>query len=163
MLQSRLLSRLFIFQLAAIALSTTLFGQNSNKDIKCNVVSEFLDSLDNTSNFHYLPKDTTLIFLDPNDLIKESLPDRWHTYRISIVKQGSIIDSLRRFDPHFVLKGRCQYFILALNHNHLLSQKHDKRGFNLNLYQPCSNEFSEAEIKSQKGKYYIATIRFGVY
>lgn len=155
MLTVNYLFRHFLLLLVTIIFSTDSFSQNSKKDISCSLVKVFLDSLDNTPHFHQLPDDSSLIFLDPDNLIKKCIPERWHGYNITILKTGSIIDSMKHFEPYFVLKGRCQYI--------LLSETHDKKDYYLHLHQPCSNEFSAAKIRRRKGHYYIASIEHGVY
>lgn len=146
---------LFMLLLATMMLPTQLYCQSSKKDINCNLVKAFLDSMDNDNRFHALPKDTALIFLDPNDLMKDCISHDWNGYHITIVKQGPIIDSVRYCNPHFVSNGRCQYL--------LLFPSLDGKDLLLFLHHLCSNEVSSAKIKRRKGQYYIAAINYGVF
>ena len=163
MFSLKYLSRYILFIVTAILLTIEIYSQSSKEDISCSLINPFLDSININLDFHQLPKSTSLIFLDPCDLIKKCIPDHWHGYYIVVVKKGSIIDSLRHFEPYFVLNGRCQYLIISKNHGYALGEKHYKKDFNLNLHQPCSNEFSEAKVRRRKGNYYITSIEGGVY
>jgi hypothetical protein len=148
------LLRLLIVPFAAMLLSTHVYCQSSKNEIDCGLVNAFLDSLEHDRWFHKLPTDSSLIFLDPDDLIKDCALKNWRGSRITVVKVGPIIDSIRHRNPHYVLNGQCEYFVFA--------QSHDKKEFYISLLQPCSNEDSAAEIKRRKGHYYIARIRDGV-
>ena len=101
------LFRQSIFLMATITLSTSLHSQNSKSDIGCSLINAFLDSLEYSQPFHHLPKDSAVVFLDPGDLIKGCVLERWNRYSVAVIKEGPIIDSLRHFEPYFVLKGRC--------------------------------------------------------
>jgi len=146
----------FLLLLSLTFFATCLQAQNSGKDKYCGLATSFLDSLEKNThiNFRGLSISSPLIFLDPDNLFKNCQPQRWRGYDVAIVNNGTLIDSVKSKDPYFVLKGRCQYF--------LISKYHVKKEHNLYFHQPCSNEISTAKIRKKRGKLYISKIEDGV-
>ena len=146
----------FFFLLSLIFITTKLQAQNSRKDKYCGLVLSFLDSLEKKSHFEFerLSGASALILLDPDNLLNNCQPKRWHGFDVTIVNKGTLIDSVKTKDPHFVLRGRCQYF--------LISKYHVKKEHNLYVHLPCTNEISTAKIGKKSRKLYISKIEHGV-
>ena len=136
-------------------ITSSLYCQSSKNDISCTLIRNFLDTIKPSHFSRYLPKDTSLILLDPDNLMKKCSLQHWYGYRLSIVYKGALIDSIKIYNRHYVLKGRCQYLVL--------SKGLEEDSYYLNLHQPCSNVFSVATIKRRNYKCYIAKIEYGVF
>jgi hypothetical protein len=145
-----------VFLIAIVVCSSNLFGQNSSQKDKCRLIESFFDSLSKRSDFVLkdFHSDSLLIILDPYNLLEGCPTRQWLGHPLSIANKGPLVDSVQVQDPHFVIKRRCNYFILSKNKSKSLHT--------LYMLQPCSNEIGTAEVRKRKGHLYILKIQYGV-
>jgi hypothetical protein len=99
--------------------------------------------------------DSTLFFVDLNNIIKQPFINTWMGCKISFVNDRLLIDSLKNYQPHYVLKGRPKNFVL-------IARKKSQETTVIMLLHPFNNMSGEATI-IRKGKFYIISkISMGV-
>ena len=95
-----------------------------------------------------------LLILDPNRLLDNENIKAWLGRDLRIVNSGSIIDSIKMYDAHFLFKNQNNIFILR------------ERTFNketiLSIHFPYSNIIMTARLRKDKGIFYLDKFESGV-
>jgi hypothetical protein len=74
----------------------------------------------------------------------------WRGFRVSVVNNGRLRDSLAKFDSYYVLKGRPQFYVL------LSSEKDGIVTFFIR--QGASSHASEVKVFKRKNKFLLGKI-----
>lgn len=95
-----------------------------------------------------------LLILDPNQLLEKENIKTWLGRDLRIVNTGSIIDSIKMYDAHFLFKSQNNIFILR------------ERTFNkettLSIHFPYNNIIVTARLRKGKGIFYLDKFESGV-
>ena len=102
-----------------------------------------------------IKSDSIVFFVDLGNIIKQPFMNTWIGCKINFVNDKLLIDSLKHFQPHFVLKNRPNYFVL-------ISWNESPKATAIMLLHAFNNMSGEATIV-HKGKFYLITkIKSGV-
>jgi hypothetical protein len=102
----------------------------------------------------HIPDTGTLIILDVNNLLANFNQKEWFGHPVEIVKQGKLLDSLKSFDAHFLLKSRSNYFVLR--------ETKSSKETRLFIHHPYDNLLCDGVLKKKKEGYYIIEFQSGV-
>lgn len=121
-------------------------------------LSEFINSKKVIDNFKYLndQQDSSIVFVDLKNVANDYSFNIWRGFKVTVLKSGSLIDSLKLFDAHYLLKNRCNYFVL-------MSRKERKNITAITLRHACTNVVSNITITEKKGLFYLGKIENAVW
>jgi len=146
------LSKQFLF-MVFLSISTTsmTFGQKTNHNSRCEALKAFLNSREVNSWFKRSDvKDSDLIIVDVQNNLDKCPLTRWRGFKVSIVNSGPLRDSLAKFDPYYVLRGRRKYYVLLSD---------EKNGIiTFFIRQGSSSSASEVKVFKRKNKYLLGKI-----
>jgi hypothetical protein len=100
------------------------------------------------------PDTGILIILDVNNLLANCNIRELFGHPVQIVNRGKLMDSLRRFDAHFLLSGRSNYFVLR--------EGKSSNEVKLFIHHPYDNLLCYGFLKKKKTGYYIIKFEIGV-
>ena len=148
--------KLLLLFLALAQLPLLSIGQQIKTTSKDSIVISFINSKEVIDGFKFCHKPDTgiLIFLDPNKLLRKELIARWWGHPVEIITEGELIDSIKNFNPNYVIKNRNNYFIVK--------EVQSETGVRLYIHAPYTNLICYASIKKIKKKYYLGKIGSGV-
>ena len=145
--------RIKYFIATVIYLITTfnLFGQIESAS-KCEILSYLINSKEVDSWFKQFNKfgDSTIVFLDPNNLFDTCKISKWKGVQIRFASKGELIDSVSKYDFHFVIKNRFNYYLIREIKVNSETTLYFHRGYD--------NLVSYAKIKKRKNRYYLEKI-----
>ena len=77
-------------------------------------LTEFINSKKVINNFRHWShqQDSLIVFVDLNNIAAGNSINTWNGLKATILKNGLLVDSLKLLDAHYLLKGRCNYYIL---------------------------------------------------
>jgi hypothetical protein len=147
------LDKRFLF-IGFLLITTTniTFGQKPAYNSHCEALKAFLTSHEVNSWFKRSDvKDSDLIIVDVQNNLDKCPLTRWRGFRLSIVNSGPLRDSLAKFNPYYVLRGRPKYYVL-------LSDK--QNGIIIFfIRQGSSSHACEAQVFKRKNKFILTKIR----
>jgi hypothetical protein len=144
----------FIF---LVTFSINSFSQGYRSTSKDSIVLSFMNSKEVMENEfkHFNKLDTGIfIILDPDKLLVNLNITDWFGHPVQIINKGTLIDSFKIFDAHYLFKDRKNYFIVR--------QLKLKNSVTLVIHHPYDNLFNSAEIKRKNNMYFIEQIESGV-
>jgi hypothetical protein len=146
-------SAMLLFCLLAVARSD---GQTRVTGSKCQMLDSFINSKEVFTWIREIEtnKDSTLVFLDPNNLLSPCKLTTWRNYKVELVNSGQMIDSLKRYEFHYIVKKRPRYYQI----------RQDRVGKEqiLTLHRGYDNLISQATISRGKKRYYLGKIKSSV-
>lgn len=101
-------------------------------------------------------QDSLLVLIDLKNVFKGDTLNTWKGYKITILKDGPLVDSLKLFDANYLLKGRCNYYVL-------MSRKEGKETTVIALRHACTNEVSSVKITERNRMFYLGKIENSVW
>ena len=128
------------------------FGKKSYS--KCDAISTFLNSKDVISGFKfpYLNKDSLLIILDLFNELSECYITKWRGFPVSIINKGPLIDSLKKFNWHYVIKHRTNMYVFA-------SHQVGDIGRSITIQNGSSNVGCSIQIREKNKRFYLGKIK----
>ncbi len=142
-------SRKLIVTIICVWQSLTGLAQNYKAFAKDSIIHLFITSQKVVDRFNHCNVAPTgvLLILDPDNLLGKANFSTWLGHDLKIVNTGPIIDSIKKYEPYFVLKNQNNVFILReYNFN---KQK------SLRIHFPYNNIVVEARLKNIKGTFYL--------
>lgn len=123
---------------------------------KCELISAFINSESVVKFFNLDTKyaDTLLTVIDIFNGFDNCEIYKWHTNKLDIVNKGPLADSLKRWEPYYVLKNRCGYFLFLA----------DRPGNDdhMSIVEGCSNLISTVKIIKKKKHFFLGKISNGI-
>ena len=112
----KLKEHLLIISFIVVSSTTLTFGQKKICNSRCEALKVFLNSQEVNKWFAKRNlKDSDLIIVDVRNNLEQCLITKWRGFKVSILKSGPLHDSLAKFNPYYVLKGRSKYYVLLSN------------------------------------------------
>ncbi len=136
-----------------VLFSTSLsFGQETKYNSRCEALKVFLNSREVNSWFgRNNPKDPDVVIVDVQNNLNQCPFSEWRGFKLSIVNKGSLRDSLAKFNPYYVLRGRPKYYVLLSN---------EENGIITFFIQQGSSSYAcEVEAFKRKNKYVLGKIK----
>lgn len=119
---------------------------------------EFLESKKVINNFRHWSdqQNSFVVFVDLNNIIDGYTINTWKGTKVKVLKNGSLVDSLKLFDAHYLLKTRFNYYVL-------MSKKESKMVTAITLRHACTNVVSHTKITEKNRLFKLGKIENGVY
>ncbi|HET7118653.1 MAG TPA: hypothetical protein VFI29_19310 [Hanamia sp.] len=132
-------------------------AQKTEAKNMCNALEIFLNSKEVCYHFRKCNlDDSLLIILDLNNISEGCTIDHWRGLRAVILRKGPLVDSLQKFDAYFLLKNRCNYFVL-------MSEKEKKSVNSVYIRQGCSSLASGVKITMINRTFYLGKIKNDIW
>ena len=151
--KSLTLSTLLVFLTCITSMAQKVKSNNMSKGL-----AEFIDSKKVIDNFKHWShqKDSLIVFVDLNNVVNGYSINSWRGFKVTVLKNGSLVDSLKLFDAHYLLKDRCNYYVL-------MSRKESKNITAITLRHACTNMVSNVKITERNNLFYLGKIENGVW
>lgn len=151
-------NRLILTTLLVFLMCTTLVAQKVETNSMGKVLAEFIDSKKVIDNFKHWShqQDSLIVFVDLNNVANGYPINKWRGFKVAVLKNGSLVDSLKLFDAHYLLKKRCNYYVL-------MSRKESKNITVITLRHACTNVVSNVKITEKNRLFYLGKIENGVW
>jgi hypothetical protein len=143
------------FILSACAVS---IAQKPRFNSMSEALTEFMNSkmvINNFTNWNH-QQGSSRVLIDLENLLNGDTINIWKGYKISILKDGSLVDSLKLFDAHYLLKNRCNYYVL-------MARKEEEETTVIALRHACTNKVSSTKITERNRMFYLGKIRNSVW
>jgi len=137
---------------------TTLTAQKTKSNSKERALSQFINSPTVTNNFKKWDhgQDSLIVFIDLNSIMNSDTLNKWQGVKVTVLKEGSLVDSLILFDARYLLKSRCNYYVL-------MSRVESKKITIVTLRHPCTNVVSNVKITEKNKQFYLGKIENAVW
>lgn len=137
---------------------TTLTAQKTKFNSKQKALSQFINSPTVTNNFKKWnhKQDSLIVFVDLKSIMNSDTLNKWQGVKTTVLKEGSLVDSLKLFDAHYLLKNRCNYYVL-------MSREESKKITIVTLRHPCTNVVSNVKITEKNKQFYLSKIENAVW
>lgn len=148
----KLREQLLVMGFIVISSTTLSFGQKTKYNSRCDALRIFLNSQEVNKWFAKRNlKDSDLIIVDVRNNLKRCPIMKWRGFKVSILNSGPLRDSLERFNPYYVLKGRDKYYVLLSN---------ERNGVMIFFIQQGSSSYaSEVRVYKWKNKFILGKIK----
>jgi hypothetical protein len=140
-----------------ICTSTSSVAQKIKAKTIDDAIAKFMNSPEVVNNFKHCGKaGEELKIIDLNSVAGENFIKEWRGYKIEVLKKGFLVDSLKSYDAHYLLKNRCNYYVL-------MYRKDGRKSTIVALRHGCTNIVSSARISQKKKQLYINKIESSVW
>jgi hypothetical protein len=148
-----ILTNLLIFLLCNVSMAQKVKTNSMGK-----ALVEFINSQKVIDNFKHLSnqQDSLIVLVDLKNIINGYPINTWRGYKVTVLKNGSLVDSLKLFDAHYLLKNRCDYYVL-------MSRMENKNVTAITLRHPCTNVVSNIKITEKNHLFYLGKIENAVW
>ena len=150
--------RLIVLTLLIFLMCITSMAQKVKANSVGKVIAEFIDSkkvIDNFKHWSY-QKDSLIVFVDLSNVTNDYPINKWGGFKVTVLKNGSLVDSLKLFDAHYLLKDRCNYYVL-------MSRKESRNITFITLRHVCTNVVSSVRITERNRLFYLGKIENAVW
>lgn len=146
---------IMLFPFLACKASTAQKTKFKNKE---KALTEFINSPEVINNFKNWShkKDSSVVFVDLRNIINNDTLTQWQGLNLTVLKDGSLVDSLKLFDAHYLLKNRNNYFVL-------MSREESKNSTIVTLRHASTNIVSTVTITEKNRQYYLSKIENAVW
>jgi len=122
------------------------------------ILMKFMNSNEVLNHFRQVNSEqySSLVLVDLNDVLKGHSSIKWRGFNVTVLHNGLLFDSLKTLDAHYLLKGRCNYYVL-------MSRKKEKETTVIALRHACTNEVSSVKIIERNRMLYLGKIENGVW
>lgn len=153
MIKKLILINIFVFFLCYASMSQRVKMNSMGK-----AVVEFINSKKVIDNFKDLcnQQDSLIVIVDLKNVINEYPINTWRGFNVTVLKTGSLVDSLKLFDAHYLLKNRCNYYVL-------MSRKESKNITAVTLRHACTNVVSNIKITERNHLFFLGKIENAVW
>ena len=148
-----ILTTLFTLLICAVS-----FAQKTKFNSMGKALTEFINSAKVINNFKdgNHQQDSLLILIDLNNVTNGYPITTWKGFNVSVLKDGPLVDSLKLFDAHYLLKGRWNHYVL-------MSRKESKTVTVIALRHACTNVVSNVKITEKNRQFYLGKIENAVW
>lgn len=146
------LNKRFLFIVVLLIITTNItFGQKTKCNSRCEALKIFLNSQEVNKWFSKRNlKDSDLIIVDVKNNFERCPLTKWRGFKTSILNRGPLRDSLAKFNPYYVLKGRSKYYVLLSN---------ERKGVITFFIQQGSSSYAcEVKVFKRNNKFILGNI-----
>lgn len=121
-------------------------------------LKEFMNSTKVIDNFNRNSQkgDSSIILIDLKNVIDDYPIEAWRGFKVTICNSGLLVDSLKLRDAHYLLKNRCNYYVL-------MSRKESKNVTAITLRHACTNVVSNTKVIEKNRLFYLGKIENAVW
>lgn len=148
----KLNKQILVMGLIVVSSTTQSFGQKTKYNSRCEALRAFLNSQEVSGWFgRNNPKDSDVVIVDVQNNLNQCTFSEWRGFGVSIVSKGPLRDSLAKFNPYYVLRGRLKYYVLLSNEQNGV--------IDFFIRQGSSSYACEVKIFKRKNKFILGKIK----
>lgn len=129
-------------------------GQEIKSKSKCDLISILINSDQKWLRLPKNPTDSTVNFLDPEHLLDSCHFTYWRGFKVNIIRSGILIDSIHRYELHFVTQFKPSYYAIR--------ESKSTEYWGILFQRGYDNIFVQATLRKKHGYYYMGKIKAGV-
>lgn len=151
-------NKVILIILFAFLNCTDATAQKVKFNSKGKAISQFINNpvvIKNFKNWNH-KQDSLIVLVDLKGLMGSDTLSQWQGIKLTMLQEGSLVDSLKLLDAHYLLKNRCNYYVL-------MSREENRKTTIATLRHPCTNVVSTVKITEKNRRFYLGKIENAVW